>query len=78
MNYCCEQMKVALTHGHSWARLLETNEAGEIYLWIYDTDQEPYERKKVKISYCPFCGKQLRPKTLITKEEWRKMQTRRH
>jgi len=56
---CCALMKNALTTGYSWARQLEVDKDGDIYIWTYATDETPYKKQKVKIMYCPFCGKRV-------------------
>lgn len=48
-----------MTEGYKWARQIETDENGDLYIWTYATDQTPYVEKKVKINYCPFCGGKL-------------------
>lgn len=71
--YCCKQMEVALTYGYSWARQIEEDEEGNLYIWTYATDQEPYKEKKVKVKYCPFCGHQLDKPGPISRQDWKKM-----
>lgn len=73
--HCCLQMKVALTCGHKWARQIEEDENGDLYIWTYATDQYPYVEKKVKLRCCPFCGKRFTRTKIVEKrfpgyKEW--------
>ena len=58
--YCCKKMKLALTakseHEYGFAhRMFQLNSCGiDVYLLMGDN----YEFE-TKISYCPFCGKEI-------------------